>query len=53
MKKERKIAHLEYLLRRKNEVNEKQQEFIIELLKDKKLLELENKRLHKKLNGGY
>jgi len=47
MPKGSKLAHYKYLLAKEKEVRAKEQEFIMELLKDKKLLELENIRLKK------
>jgi len=44
-----KLAHYKYLLAKEKEVRAKEQEFIMELLKDKKLLELENIRLKKQV----
>lgn len=46
-----KLAHLKYLLEKEKAVRAKEQEFIMELLKDKKLLELENLRLKKQLSN--
>lgn len=44
-------AHIKYLLQKERDVREKEQEFIQELLKDKKLLELENIRLKEQLKA--
>ena len=44
-------AHIKYQLLKEREVRAKEQEFIQELLKDKKLLELENLRLKDQLKA--
>lgn len=50
MPKGSKLAHYKYLLEKEKKVRSLEQEFIMELLKDKKLLQLENIRLKKQLN---